>query len=926
MSCRYLFTGKRLLLLSLCSLFSVLSLWGQGRGWTVRFEVTDANTREPVSYASVLLKGGERTWGTSADENGLAQLKALPSLSKVRVTVRSVGYKEFVQFVSIGEHKTIKVALRPDDHLLGEVVVTARESFKPVTAVKINRQSIDLLQPSSFSDLLSLLPGGMTQSPSLSGINNIRLREAGAPSGADYNTSSLGTAFEVDGVPVNTDANLQSYTNRVWSRSNDRRSGAVQNIGTGVDMRGISTDDIESVEVQRGIPSVEYGNLTSGLIRIKRKMADYKPVSRFKADTKSKLLYSAIGLGWNQDRSLLNLSLDYLHSNLSPVNSFLNFQRLTASARYRQLFSVGSYEAQWMQTLDYGGTFDNEKNDPEQLYNKDDRFRTANNRASLSSSFSFSSPTSLLQQVDIQANLSAQWDDTYERRFVSTVRINPITTVLEGESDAIFAPKEYIGEVHVEGRPVTAFLKATFRMAPWKGNRLMMGAEYSFSKNFGRGTYYDVTRPIDLGLATRLRPLYKIPAQNKGALFVENLGKWQLSTQAQLQTMVGIRMQLMSAPRNYAVAYRPYFDPRANIRYQHTFHLLSAPLTIGVNAGGGLLTMLPSAAFLYPPEIYADLVELNYYSLKPENRRIHFRTYALDISSYDVTPPRNQKLELRVDALWSGYSFSLTAFREDMKNGYRGMARVASFTYNRYDASGIDHSALVGPPNLVDLPVVIDTATLLYDVTSNGSRTFKRGIEWQLATPRFSSWGTRITWNGAWFLTRYENSLPFLYRPNVVVNGRELPVIGVYRHDTGYTYASLNTSVMMDTYIPRLDLILATTFESLFFGRRVVAPQGRMPFKYIDREGNEHPFTEDLLHDPILKQLVREGYSEPSVHREPFVAFINFKATKQFFSKRIGVALFVNRLVAIEPTYKQSGYAVRRSSTPYFGMELNVRL
>ena len=36
-------------------------------------------------------------------------------------------------------------------------------------------------------------------------------------------------------------------------------------VNSGVDMRSVSTDDIESVEVVRGIPSVEYGDLTSGM-------------------------------------------------------------------------------------------------------------------------------------------------------------------------------------------------------------------------------------------------------------------------------------------------------------------------------------------------------------------------------------------------------------------------------------------------------------------------------------------------------------------------------------------------------------------------------------------------------------------------------------------------------------------------------------
>ena len=36
-------------------------------------------------------------------------------------------------------------------------------------------------------------------------------------------------------------------------------------VSYGVDMREIPTDNIEKVEVVRGIPSVKYGELTSGL-------------------------------------------------------------------------------------------------------------------------------------------------------------------------------------------------------------------------------------------------------------------------------------------------------------------------------------------------------------------------------------------------------------------------------------------------------------------------------------------------------------------------------------------------------------------------------------------------------------------------------------------------------------------------------------
>ncbi len=73
-------------------------------------------------------------------------------------------------------------------------------------------------------------------------------------------------------VPISTDANMQysplSDTQSSTSSSTLENNRNITN--RGVDMRSISTDDIESVEVVRGIPSVEYGNLTSGLVKIKK--------------------------------------------------------------------------------------------------------------------------------------------------------------------------------------------------------------------------------------------------------------------------------------------------------------------------------------------------------------------------------------------------------------------------------------------------------------------------------------------------------------------------------------------------------------------------------------------------------------------------------------------------------------------------------
>ena len=53
---------------------------------------------------------------------------------------------------------------------------------------------------------------------------------------------------------------------------------------------------------------------------------------------------------------------------------------------------------------------------------------------------------------------------------------------------------------------------------------------------------------------------------------------------------------------------------------------------------------------------------------------------------------------------------------------------------------------------------------------------------------------------------------------------------------------------------------------------------------------------------------------------------VNLKATKKLFKDRATVSIFVNRLFTVAPDYEVNGVVKRRSSTPYFGMELMLNL
>ena len=162
--------------------------------------VVDQADGSPVARAAVTIKGNQAVWDVT-DSLGWFNLKATGGT----LQITCLGYKTLTTAV----RKDGRYSLAQDSFAINEVVVTATESHGLTSSSRIGQDAIAHIQPSSFADLLELLPGGRSVDPSFSTPKTIDLR-AVSVSGDDYNTSSLGTRFLIDGVPVNNDANLQT--------------------------------------------------------------------------------------------------------------------------------------------------------------------------------------------------------------------------------------------------------------------------------------------------------------------------------------------------------------------------------------------------------------------------------------------------------------------------------------------------------------------------------------------------------------------------------------------------------------------------------------------------------------------------------------------------------------------------------------------
>ena len=899
--------------------------------------VTDAASGEALGYAVCSLRpkeGNGKERAAAADARGVCLLEGLkPGRFELRLLYMGHVFLQGELQLPAGLTRR-RIRLDIDPVAIGEVLVTAAESKGPTSSSKIGREAIAHIQPSSIADLMELIPGGRATDPSFGAPQEIRLREADPSSSANYATSALGTQIQVDGIPISNDANLQYSTSY----------GSIQeyaNVNRGVDTRAISTDDIESVEIVRGIPSVEYGDLTSGLVKVKRREGGRDLTARFKADMSSKLFSVGKGFerkgGGDAERTTLNINADYLTAASDPRNPRQSYQRLTGSVRFGRHWQGSAYRYSAGGSLDYTGSFDNKKSDQDLdngLGGPVERYKSNYNRTQFAATFAVEARhRQFFHSLDLTASFSAEFDRIDRWRFVETGSDFAKTWGTEpGEYDAVIIPASYDATLLVDGKPFYGYAKAvaTFNADTERSrNTLRVGADWSMDKNYGRGLVFDVARPFSPQMDSRPRAYDAIPALHKLSFFLEDATTLALGD-FRVEATGGVRAASMfNLGRRYTIQGKFYFDPRANVVVAlPRFHVAGRNLTLRLGGGVGWHTKFPTMDSLYPDTEYFDFTQLNYWPANPALRRINLRLYTLDPTNYDLRAARNFKWEVRLDADWNDNQLSVTYFREDMTSGFRTTSDYRSFTFRDYDETAIDMEQLDGPPSLDGIPYTEERRLGGYSRSTNGSRTEKSGIEFAFTSQRIRAIATRITVTGAYFQTNYSNMHPEYLLPTSAPGGQTYPYVGYYFSTDGYLREMCNTNFLLDTQIPRLKLILSTSFQCMWFLGSRNTPVSAWPISYLDENLVSHPFTAESAADGLLSALVRD--SDPTLWRyvtTPFSMNVNLKITKKLYRDKMAVALFVNKLLDYTPDYHTSdGRHIRREVTPYFGMELNIKL
>jgi len=525
-----------------------------------------------------------------------------------------------------------------------------------------------------------------------------------------------------------------------------------------------------------------------------------------------------------------------------------------------------------------------------------------------------------------------EYDQIKRRRLVQLNRTTVAATNREeGEADALLLPWKYMADHEVIGKPFNMYAKLSARIqvpTTKLSNALLIGADWNMDKNYGAGQVYDPERPLYPGVSTRERPLYDIPANHRVSAFAEENLKWPTAI-GTFELAAGIRAtEMLNLPSEYTMHGKVYLDPRANAGYTlPQFKLFGKPSFVRFAGGVGQHTKMPTMEQLFPDKLYIDFIQLNYYHENPDYRKVNLMTYIRDPRNVELQAARNLKWEVTADINVGGNRFSVTYFRERMTSGFRSQTHYESYQYKEYDASGIVGSELTAPPSLTGLPYTLRSELAGYSQYTNGSETDKQGIEYTLETVRLPKILTRLTINGAWFHTHYRNSMLETYRPSMVVGDRSYQYVGLYHDADGSVSETLNTNFTFDTDVPRLKLGFSVSAQFLWYTMSQRDRISNTPDAYIDPDGNIHDWQAGDETDTYLQWLIRtNSESLYELTRVPMSMNLNLKVTKKLFADRLQVAMFCNKIWDYTPDYERKGYIFRRHVTPYFGLEMNVKI
>ncbi len=641
-------------------------------------------------------------------------------------------------------------------------------------------------------------------------------------------------------------------------------NGYFSNANFGADLREISTENIEKIEIVQGVPSAKYGDLTSGLIKIEQK-AGRSPYKLY-----TSLRDGATEYGFNKGFSLenkigaLNLSVNYLESNTSPRTSFTSYERITSNLMWswnnknktiRNSFSVN-----------YGFNNDNVNYEAEDKDNK--IVKNKKKDLSIANRFKWNfSEDSFLD--NLEANFSFNYSDhfTFESKFVNIGGTIVGTSTEEGVYTGIYTPVSYTTVKAIEGIPLASFFGTdvykTVRLGNWT-HATSAGVSFRMSDNKGRGRLGSPETLVSAFTNTNgngsqgFRPYNygeNVRAEYQFSLYAED-NITRITDKNTFLLNVGLRYDYQYGFSNLAPRINSYFSQD---KYK-------------IRAGFGLTSKAPSLNQIYTGPRYYDAV-LGDYRLPGFYNLGVVQTFIDYADNKNLEPSKSLRSEVGFDYKLPFGEINITGFYNHLYNGITNQSLPTV-----RDIANLDVTF-----NGTNLPTYTVAGYNTYYFTQsslvNKYLSTDKGIEFFMSLNKLPIRNVAIDFQGSYVETTNRNDVDSYYRSNDV---NKLEIFGVYKAYDEY-YRQFQISSSINYHLPKIGLVIAVRSEHFLVDDNNYSNLNK-PYAFLDANLNQVAIPEaDQNNTALYGHIIK---SPSTFDRSLTKAYHNFhlRVSKDFLN------------------------------------------
>lgn len=914
--------------------------------FSISGKVVDAKTGEPVIGAAVNVED-TGIWAIS-DENGTFFLPDIRP-GDYAVQFSCLGFVDKrLSFVVKKDIPNLNIKLDQNTLALNSVVVTAERDKEGMnTSLKFGANALNHLQMSNVTDISALLPGGKTVNPDLTTDNAVSLRSGGLAAG----NAAFGTALEVDGVRVGNNASFGSMS------------------GTGT--RNISTENVQSIEVITGVPSAEYGDLNSGMVRINTRKGLTPWNITFAVNPRTYQASASKGIDLMKNRGVLNVSAEWTRATQKLSSPYTSYTRRGFSASYSNTFkNVLKFEVG--ATGNIGGM--NTKNDPDAY--KGTWSKVRDNVLRANTSLTWLLRKSWITNLKLDASVNYNDNRSQDHAYGSSASMLPaVHSELAGYYLADRLPVSYFSDKVIDSKELdyAASLKYEwFKKSGKRLSKLKAGVQWKANGNVGEGEYYK--DPSVAANGYRPRPYSQYPFMHNVAAYLEEDYTFPIG-KTSLQISAGLRLEnLFVKDTDYKNV--SSLSPRFNAKWKISDNL-------SIRGGWGVSEKLPSFYILYPVQKYRDIQTFGFSHGDSSSYVYYTQPYKM-LFNENLKWQKNYNAEFGIEAYFLRTSVSLVGFFNKTKNPYTYQNIYTPFSYNIMSVPS-GYTVPDNPEIRVDSQTgqvymrgsneefwtpmatkVTDKTFFESQMPGNGDDIYRTGAELIVDFPEIAPIRTKFRLDANYAYTHYiDNTLNWTYRTgwsHTSLSNRSYQYVGIYANGgesgtyNGKESHSLNANLTAITHIPEARIIITCRLEMSLLSRfrNLSRYQGKeyaynvnadgvesiggsvydsnnytaiRPVKYMDENGDVHDFTDKEASDPAFANLIIKSGNAYTFSQDGYGAYLsaNLSVTKEI-GDHVSLSFFANNFTNSRMYVTSKATGVSAIFTPAFYYGLTCRL